>query len=85
MGPDYLAAHPVLASLQGRDFLTLRDFSPEEIQALVDLACELKRLQKEGKPHRLLPGKTLAMLFTSHRPGPGSRLKWAFINWAATR
>ncbi len=63
MGPDYLAAHPVLASLQGRDFLTLRDFSPEEIQALVDLACELKRLQKEGKPHRLLPGKTLAMLF----------------------
>lgn len=63
MGPDYLAAHPVLAPLKGRDFLTLRDYSPEEIQALLDLACELKRLQKEGTPHRLLPGKALAMLF----------------------
>lgn len=63
MGPDYLAAHPVLARLQGRDFLTLRDYSPEEIQALIDLACELKRLQREGTTQRLLPGKALAMLF----------------------
>ena len=29
-------------NLKGRDFLTLRDFTPEEIEYLVDLAAELK-------------------------------------------
>ena len=29
-------------NLKGRDFLTLRDFTPEEITYLVDLAAELK-------------------------------------------
>lgn len=41
----------------------MRDYTPEEIQALLDLACELKRLQREGQTHHLLSGKNLAMLF----------------------
>lgn len=63
IGPDYIASHPILGALKGRDFLTLRDYSPEEIQALIVLASTLKRLQREGTPHRLLAGKSLAMLF----------------------
>lgn len=46
--------------------LTLRDFTPEEIHALIVFAGTLKRLQKEGVPHPLLAGKTLAMLFYKH-------------------
>ena len=34
--------------LKGRDFLTLRDFTPEEIEYLVDLAAELKARKKQG-------------------------------------
>ena len=33
-------------NLKGRDFLTLRDFTPEEIEYLVDLAAELKARKK---------------------------------------
>lgn len=59
----YIAAHKQLGPLQGRDFLTLRDFTPAEIEALLDLAGTLKRQQAEGIPHPILTGKNLAMLF----------------------
>ncbi len=51
------------ASLQGRDVLTLLDFSPEEIYALLQSAEELKAQQKEGKCPQLLAGKSLGMIF----------------------
>lgn len=35
-------------NLKGRDFLTLKDFSKEEIMYLIDLAAELKEKEKEG-------------------------------------
>ena len=50
-------------SLKGRDFLTLKDFTPEEIQGLVDLAAELKAKKKAGIPHRLCEGKNVALIF----------------------
>ena len=34
--------------LKGRDFLTLKDFTPEEIGYLVELAAELKARKKAG-------------------------------------
>ena len=34
--------------LKGRNFLTLKDFTPEEIAYLLDLAKELKEKKKEG-------------------------------------
>lgn len=37
-------------NLKGRDFLELDDYSPEEIQYLIDLAVEIKRKHKNGKP-----------------------------------
>ena len=36
-------------NLKGRDFLTLLDYTPEEIAYLVDLAAELKA-KKKGLP-----------------------------------
>ncbi len=50
-------------NLSGRDFLTLRDFSGEEIVGLVELGLQLKKELKEGVPHPRLAGKSLAMIF----------------------
>ncbi len=50
-------------NLQGRDFLSLYDFQPAELNYLLDLAIELKEKQKSGEPHQLLAGKTLGMIF----------------------
>ncbi|MBS4026285.1 MAG: ornithine carbamoyltransferase [Clostridia bacterium] len=49
--------------LKGRDFLSLYDFTQEEINYLLDLAGSLKERQKRGEEHRLLPGKTMGMIF----------------------
>ena len=45
------------------DFISLADWTGEEILAFLDLADDLKQRQKAGIPHRLLEGKTLAMIF----------------------
>ena len=49
--------------LKGRDFLTLKDFTPEEIEYLVDLAAELKARKKQGIVERDLRGKNIALIF----------------------
>ncbi len=49
--------------LHGRDFLTLLDFTPEEINGLLDLAAELKAKKKAAIPHRLHEGKNIALIF----------------------
>lgn len=46
-----------------RDLLSLGDISRAEIGQLFSLARRLKREQKQGVPHRLLKGKTLALIF----------------------
>jgi len=53
----------VSISLFGRSFLTLLDFSPEEIQYLLKLSMKVKTDAKKGKKFRRFEGKTLAMLF----------------------
>lgn len=50
-------------NLKGRDFLTLRDFTNEEILSIVDLGLDLKDKQAKGIPHPYLQGKSLAMIF----------------------
>src|SRR5699024_7942534 len=50
-------------NLQGRDFLTLLDYTPEEISGLLDLAAELKAKKKAGIPHDVLRGKNVALIF----------------------
>ena len=50
-------------NLKGRDFLTLLDYTPEEIAYLVDLAAELKAKKKAGILHDVLRGKNVALIF----------------------
>ena len=50
-------------NLKNRSFLKLLDYSPEEILALIDLAADLKEKKKAGIPHRLLEGKSIALIF----------------------
>ncbi len=50
-------------NLKGRNFLTLKDFTPEEIVGLVDLAAEYKRKKKQGILHDTLRGKNIALIF----------------------
>ena len=50
-------------SLKGRNFLKLLDFTPDEINKLLDLAAELKAKKKAGVPHRMFEGKSIALIF----------------------
>ena len=52
-----------MTSLKGRSFLKLLDFTPAEINSLLDLAAELKEKKKNGVPHRLCEGKNVALIF----------------------
>jgi len=46
-----------------RHFLTLRDYTKEEILEIVDLALVIKQEQRARKKHHYLAGQTLAMIF----------------------
>ncbi len=50
-------------NFKGRSFLTLLDYTPEEISALLALAALLKAEKKKGIPHRHFPGKNVALIF----------------------
>ncbi|MDO5344716.1 MAG: ornithine carbamoyltransferase [Lachnospiraceae bacterium] len=50
-------------NLKGRSFLTLKDFTPEEITYLLDLSAELKENKKNGKQDLRHPGKNIALIF----------------------
>lgn len=50
-------------NLKGKSFLKLLDFTPDEIQDLLDLSAELKAQKKAGVPHDQLRGKNIALIF----------------------
>ena len=50
-------------NLKNRSFLKLLDFTPAEIEGLIDLAADLKAKKKAGIPHRLCEGKSIALIF----------------------
>ena len=50
-------------NLKGRNFLTLKDFTPEEITYLIDLSAEVKEKKKNGIPVDNYKGKNVALLF----------------------
>ena len=50
-------------NLKGRHFLTLKDYTPEEILYLLDLSAEVKRKKKEGIPVDNYRGKNVALIF----------------------
>lgn len=49
--------------LKGRHFLTLKDFSKEEIEYLLDLSADLKEKKKKGVPVNHYIGKNVALIF----------------------
>ena len=50
-------------NLKGRSFLKLLDYTPKEIEELIDLAADLKAKKKAGIPHKLCEGKNIALIF----------------------
>ena len=50
-------------TFKNRDFLKLLDFTPEEIEYLIDFAAKLKAKKKSGIPHKLCDGKNVALIF----------------------
>jgi len=50
-------------NLKGRSFLTLMDFTPEEIRYMLDLAHDLKAKKRAGIKGELLKGKNVVLLF----------------------
>ncbi len=49
--------------MKNRHFLKLLDYTPKEIEALLDLAADLKEKKKKGIPHRYHEGKNIALIF----------------------
>ena len=50
-------------NIRGRSFLTLLDFTPQEINYMLDLAAQFKRLKQNGVEHKYLAGKQIVLLF----------------------
>ena|SRR5438105_5028219 len=63
-----------MESLKGRHFLRIADWTREELEALLQLAAELKRKLTAGEEHRLLPGRSLGMVFDK----PSTRTRISF-------
>lgn len=61
-------------NLKGRSFLTLKDFSKEEIFYLLDLAAKLKEKKKKGITGTSLKGKNIALIFEK----PSTRTRCSF-------
>jgi ornithine carbamoyltransferase len=60
--------------MKGRSFTRVADWNREELLQVLDLADELKRKQQAGEEHRLLPGRTLGMIFQK----PSTRTRVSF-------
>jgi len=61
-------------NLKGRSFLTLKDFTPQEIEYLIELAAKLKADKKKGITGESLKGKNIALIFEK----PSTRTRCAF-------
>lgn len=64
-----------MMNLKGRNFITLKDFTPEEIGYLLDLAAKLKADKKRGITGNSLKGKNIALIFEK----PSTRTRCAFV------
>jgi ornithine carbamoyltransferase len=65
---------PLPGHLKGRDFLRIGTWSRAELETALDLADELKQLQRRREPHELLPGRALGMIFEK----PSTRTRVSF-------
>jgi len=64
---------------KGRDFLTLMDFTKEEIEFVIKVSMEFKRLHGVRAPHEYLKGRVIGLLFEK----PSTRTRVSFMAAAA--
>jgi len=57
-----------------KDFISIADYSREEIEAIFNLTAELKNKVKNGEEHHPLKGKTMSMIFAK----PSARTRISF-------
>ncbi|MBF0990903.1 MAG: ornithine carbamoyltransferase, partial [Atopobium sp.] len=50
-------------NVRGRSFLTLLDYTPDEIRYLLDLSVEFKNMKRNGVDHSWLKGRQVVLLF----------------------
>ena len=74
MIPELESNPPPPSPLSGRDCLTLAEFTPEEVELILDEALKIKGLQRSRIPYRPLRGRTLAMVFQK----PSNRTRVSF-------
>lgn len=60
--------------MMAKHLLSMQDLSPGEIEAILDMAAELKEKLRKGESHELLHGKTLGMIFAK----PSTRTRVSF-------
>ena len=70
--------------LNGRSLTRVRDWTAAELEAVLDLADELKEQQRAREPHRLLEGRTLGLLFRKHSTRTRVSLEVAAAHLGAT-
>ena len=70
--------------LRGRSLTRIRDWAAAELEAVLDLADELKAKQQAREPHRLLEGRTLGLLFRKHSTRTRVSLEVAAAHLGAT-
>ncbi len=63
-----------MSEFAGRDFLTLMDYSKQEITRFLNVAADLKEKQKRRESHEYLKGRTVAMIFEK----PSTRTRVSF-------
>ena len=63
-------------NLKNRNFLTLKDFTPEEIEYLLDLAADVKDKKKKGIPVKQYQGSNIALVFEKQVHVHAVHLKW---------
>jgi ornithine carbamoyltransferase len=69
----------VPSHLKGRDYTRVLAWTREELQAVLDLAAELKRARARRQATPLLPGRTLGMIF--HKPSTRTRVSFGVGIW----
>jgi len=68
-----------MAKLRNKDLISIRDFSKEEIQMILNLAKFLKNRAKKGPTPKLLKGKTIALIF--EKPSNRTRVSFEVGMW----
>ncbi len=61
--PELVNALGVTGGLKGRHLIRIADWTPGELELVLDYADELKEQQRRREPHRLLDGRVLGLLF----------------------